>query len=535
MKKVRILDCTLRDGGRIIDCAFEDSTIRNIARELTDAGIDIIELGFLRDEHLVTYQGNSTFFTQISQMNPFVEDECSTLYTAFIDYGMYDFDKLEYSEKSKVKGIRVGFTKKQYEEDKAGIVKALLSVKERGYKLFIQGVNSLGYSDSEILDLVSMVNYVKPYGYGIVDTYGGMYLEDLSHIYKLVEYNLDPQICIDIHSHNNFQSSFAFAQEIIRIAEDNRTIILDSTLNGMGKCAGNLNTELIVDYLNRKKNADYDLDKVLDIIDRYLEPIKESKSWGYSIPAFMAGIYKSHPNNIIYLTEKYRLSSKDIKYIVSAISEDKRQRYDYDNIHKIYLSYMDNSIEDSSIVENLKKVFAKRSVTVIAPGKTVDIYKQKIIESKEVAESIVIGVNFCPEGIECDYLFFANAIHWGRYSKFVDRNKCIVTSNVKEDCEGTNRVNYSSLIVEDSLLPDNSTMMLLNLLNICGVSKIYIAGFDGLRHDSENYVNDNFINSTFGMTFDEINKNVRKMFVDFSNKVRERIEVSLITPSLYEV
>ncbi len=61
----------------------------------------------------------------------------------------------------------------------------------------------------------------------------------------------------------------------------------------------------------------------MDAIDRYIEPIKQQHEWGYSIPAFMAGIYKAHPNNIIYLTSKYRLNSKDIKYIISGIDEKK--------------------------------------------------------------------------------------------------------------------------------------------------------------------------------------------------------------------
>ena len=65
------------------------------------------------------------------------------------------------------------------------------------------------------------------------------------------------------------------------------------------------------------------MDRILDTIDSYLSPIKEKYNWGYSIPAFMAGIYKSHPNNIIYLTQKYRLNSKDIKYIISAIDDEK--------------------------------------------------------------------------------------------------------------------------------------------------------------------------------------------------------------------
>ena len=92
MKNIQILDCTLRDGGRIIDCKFEDSTIGNIANELTEAGIDIVELGFLRGKNLVEYKGNSTFFTDTSQLSKFIPDnKKETMYVAFIDYNMYDF------------------------------------------------------------------------------------------------------------------------------------------------------------------------------------------------------------------------------------------------------------------------------------------------------------------------------------------------------------------------------------------------------------------------------------------------------------
>ena len=96
MKNVRILDCTLRDGGRIIDCAFPDEETKEISRRLAEAKIDIIEVGFLRDRRKVNYQGNSTFFTDVDQIRPFVNKEKKgVLYTAFIDYGMCDIDTLK--------------------------------------------------------------------------------------------------------------------------------------------------------------------------------------------------------------------------------------------------------------------------------------------------------------------------------------------------------------------------------------------------------------------------------------------------------
>ena len=85
MKNVRILDCTLRDGGRIIDCAFPDTETKEISRRLAEAKIDIIEVGFLRDRRKVNYQGNSTFFTDVDQIRPFIDKEKKgILYTCLL-------------------------------------------------------------------------------------------------------------------------------------------------------------------------------------------------------------------------------------------------------------------------------------------------------------------------------------------------------------------------------------------------------------------------------------------------------------------
>ena len=535
MKNVQLLDCTLRDGGRIINCKYEDKIIKEIAKGLTEANIDIIEMGFLRDENLVQYEKNSTFFTSMSQIRPLIpKNKKNSIYTVFIDYDMFDFLKLGKCDDEFITGIRVGFTKKQFENKLEEITNTLKKIKLQGYKLFVQSVNILAYTDRELLDLIEIVNDIQPYSFGIVDTYGGMYLEDITHIYNLVDYNLDSNVCVDIHSHNNFQLSFAFAQEIISLKNEDRKIILDATLNGMGKCAGNLNTELIVDYLYRKKNSDYDIDIILDIIDRYLYPIKHHHNWGYSIPAFMAGIYKVHPNNVIYLTEKYRLNSKDIKYIISAIDEEKRQKYDYDNIKKIYKEYFSSRIDDTQAILRLKGRFYAEEVLVIAPGRSVVTYKDKIIDFIKIHKPIVVCVNFAGDKFSPDFLFYANTIHWEKISDEIEKEKCILTSNIHTSIEGTNLVNYTDLICEDSIMYDNSTMMLLNLLKKLETRSILLAGFDGLKDNSPNYIDESFPYSHEGLSYKEINEEIARVLKQYKDKVIGKIEIGFLTPSIYE-
>lgn len=224
-------------------------------------------------------------------------------------------------------------------------------------------MNSLNYSDRELLEIVDMVNSVHPYSFGIVDTYGAMYMDDVDRLYGLIDHNMDSDICINFHSHNNYQLSFAFAQEVIKLSgTGNRQIIIDGTLGGMGKVAGNLNTELIVDYLVRKKHYDYEFEDILDMIDDYIYKYSLNHKWGYSTPAMLAGVYKSHPNNIIYLTEKFRLDTKDIGKILSMIDPGTRQRYDYDNIQRLYTEYVADKVDDRNQIDLLKNKSKERSI-----------------------------------------------------------------------------------------------------------------------------------------------------------------------------
>lgn len=537
MNNIKVLDCTLRDGGRIIDCVFQDSVISDISNRLADAKIDIIEMGFLRDWRSVEYRGNSTFFTSVEQIRPFIKNrKYGTLYVAFVDYGMFDFDSLSKHDGTSIDGIRVGFTKKNYISDRDGVINALKLVKEKGYKLFIQGVNSLGYSDFELLEIVEMVNEIQPYSFGIVDTYGAMYVDDVRRIYSLVDHNLSDSIYIDFHSHNNFQLSFALAQEVIALSNGTRNIIIDSTLNGMGKCAGNLNTELIVDYLVRKKKYNYDWDMLLDIIDDHMYGIKENNFWGFSIPSMIAGIYKTHPNNVIYLTEKYRLATKDIKYILSMIDPDLRNRYDYNYIHKLYQEYNHTKVDDKYIIDKLEQMLSDRNILLLLPGSSIIKYRQQIIEYVREKNAMVISVNFISDIADSDnrISFFGSE---KRYKKALNKSQeknIIVVSNIREYASSDMVVNYESIIERDNVYFDNTMIMLLNLLYRIGICKFAIAGFDGYCDEGNNYCDNNiFDHRRFEKEYKSITENMILMLKKYAQRVETKNNIKFLTPSIY--
>lgn len=534
MKNVRVLDCTLRDGGRIINCAFPDQEIRQLSHRLANAKIDIVEIGFLRDYHDVTYTGDSTFFTDVDQMIPFIDkDKKNTMYVAFIDYGMFDFSSLKAYDGRSIDGIRFGFTKKNYAEHKDDILRCMSIIKEKGYKLFIQGVNSLNYSDLEILELVSMVNDVHPYSFGIVDTYGAMYMDDVDRIYGLIDNNMKKDICINFHSHNNYQLSFAFAQEVIKLSRGSRQIIIDGTLNGMGKVAGNLNTELLVDYLVRKLQYDYEVDDLFDMIDDFIYQYSLKHKWGFSTAALMAGIYKSHPNNIIYLTQKFRLDTKDIGKILSMIDPDKRQRYDYDNIQKLYIEYIADKTDDYETIQYLRKLIGDREVLVLVPGNSLNEYAKEISDYIVAHDPFIISVNFV-DANKKSYAFFGNQKRYAMLKEQRQGRKVIVSSNVHSDGEDI-VVNYHSLINRGYKYFENSTIMLLNLLKRIEVNSIAIAGFDGFDTEKKNnYIDGSYQNDRHIDEFVQLNEEIGDMLTGISETLEGKCEIHMITPSMFE-
>lgn len=535
MKNVKILDCTLRDGGRIINCAFPNSQIKDIAYRLADANIDIIEVGFLRDAKSVNYQGNSTFFTDVDQIRPFVNRKKDTMYVAFIDYGMFDFSTLKPYDGTSIDGLRIGFTRKNFENDHEEILECLAEVKQKGYKLFVQGVNSLGYTDRELLGIVDIVNQIQPEGFGIVDTYGAMYMDDVDRLYTIVDHNLDENIAIDFHSHNNYQLSFAFAQEIIRLSNGKREVIIDGTLNGMGKCAGNLNTELLVDYLVRKRNYDYDFDAILDIIDDHIYNYHLQHQWGYSIPALMGGIYRSHPNNIIYLTEKFRLATKDIKYIISMIDPDKRMRYDYDNIQRLYQEYNHVKVDDKENLALLQRILKGKKILLLMPGQSISQYKDKILKKIEAENLFVITVNFRDETFDK----YSELAFWGsqkRYEHYTDLRKevtSLITSNIESDMEDDIIVNYDSFVDRTQEYSDNASLMLMRILQRVGVVSYYVAGFDGFTVNGSYYNKTDFSEERFRSQYESINKGVAHQLSMFADSLKHPEDIQFVTPSIY--
>ncbi|MBE6649575.1 MAG: hypothetical protein E7614_08685 [Ruminococcaceae bacterium] len=533
MNHAKLLDCTLRDGAYLIDKKFGDTTIHGIINGLVDANIDIVEIGFLQDDGFG--EGKTVFKNSVDAERFVPQNAKDTSFSVLADYSRYSIENLdEYTGKS-FDAVRACF----FKFERFDVIEFCKEIKRKGYKLYVQPVDILGYTDKEIIDLIEQVNLIEPYCFSIVDTFGSMYVEDLRRVYSLIDHNLISTSRIGFHSHNNMQMSSALSQEFLRMSFGGRQVVVDATVSGMGRGAGNTPTELVAEYMVTKLGYNYNIDALLDIIDEYMDNIRSKCEWGYNTHYFIAGSYSAHVNNIYYLGKKNSIRYKDIRYILNKIGAISRKRYHYDLLEKTYMDYLASNIDDSANIEDLKNNFKNRNVLIVAPGKTVSEHGKEIEAYINNNDAIVITINFKSESVKEDYIYFSNIKRYNYWmnDEGVKNSSKIVTSNISsESSEKQIVVSFASLIKCGWEHMDNSTILLLRLLDKLDVKSIAIAGFDGYEIFKNNYANaelelSNVKEADTAMT---LNTEIKSMLSDYIETRKSNCDIIFITPSRYK-
>lgn len=514
---LKLLDCTLRDGGYINGWKWGFHTARNIIYFLSQAKVDIIEVGFLRN--VEQYNPNITVCNTIEDLNRLLpkENNEEVMYSAMAMRSNYDVKKLTpYSGKG-IEMIRI--TAHDYDIQEG--MKFAEEVKEKGYKLSINPINIMGYSDQRILWVIEQVNMIRPYQFSIVDTFGSMKRRDLDRIVSLVDNNLDRNIRVALHLHENMALSFSLAQSFID-KHLNRPVSIDASLMGIGRIPGNLPIELVSDYLNEYTDNSYDIDYMMDAIQDYISPIKGQSEWGYTPAYFLSARFNLHRNYTEYYLKKGDLTNKDINHILAAFDRKKCTVFDEAYADIQYEDYKNRIIDDSADRERLKIELQDKKILVIAPGYSLSEYHDKIKSFIEEADTVVISLNFISETIEPNYVFFSNN---KRFDIRLKRQcKIITTSNITE--EGSDfRINYNSL--SGSFKQGyNSFIMLLKLLSDMKIDHVFAAGADGYNSAGYKYFSD---------TLHSSGKYDFKYNSDVSEAIRHiGIKVEFITPSEYD-
>lgn len=474
MNNIKILDATLRDGGYCNQWNFGLQNIKKIVNGLTQANIDIIECGLLCEG---IFSDDETKYGNIEQIGKIMPDiKGDNIFVCLMNYGEYDVDKLPECDGTSIDGIRVAFHK----QDMGKALELCKKIKKKKYKVFVQPMVSLAYSDKEYIRMIEEVNEIEPYAFYIVDSFGRMKRKDIVRLFYLVEHNLNETIMIGFHGHNNLQLAFANAQTLVDINTE-RLLIIDSCIMGMGRGAGNLNSELLIEYLN--DDGYYDVAPVLKVIDDVISFFHNEKSWGFTLPNYLSAMYNVHPNYATFLSDKNTLSIQKMDELLSLVETNKKTRFDKKYIENLYFKYMERSaLNDAAHANEFMSAILGKKVLLIAPGLS---SQEEAVEIKAFADHtdvISISINFEYQYYASDYVYVSNMKRYEKLHISDREDRLIVTSNIDTDCAYL-CLNYTELLCEIDAVRDNAAVMLIKYLIGIGVCDIYLAGLDGYSYD----------------------------------------------------
>ena len=288
-EQIKVLDCTIRDGGLINNHYFTDEFVRAVYQALSKSGVDYMEFGYRSSRELYPPKDYGAWkYCDDHKIQEIIDGiESDMKISIMVDSYRVKEQESPPADQSPVDMIRAA-TYVKYIDSAIDLINRCHDL---GYETTC---NIMAISKELEPDLVEALDQLAKAPVDVVyvvDSFGALYCEQIEYMVKLYMQHL-PGKTIGIHCHNNQQLAFSNTIEgIIHNAN-----YLDGSLFGIGRGPGNCCLELLMGFL---KNPKFNLTPILKVIQDYMIPMRQEIEWGYIIPYFITGILNEHPRSAI--------------------------------------------------------------------------------------------------------------------------------------------------------------------------------------------------------------------------------------------
>lgn len=338
-KHIQLLDATLRDGGQCLEDLnksrfsnkiFTEEGKHKIINLLEESNIEIIEIGAI--DPSTEDKSKFAIYKDIQQLSSYLPQnrKSKAMYAGLYIGPDTDINLIPDWNPSLVKGVRVILRYSELQKS----LDYCRALSDKGYKVFVQPMLTMRYTDSELDLIINASNKMNAYACYFVDSYGYMQPKDINRLFTYYNDRLDSNIKIGFHAHNNMNLAVSNVLSFINL-DTERDLIIDSCATGMGQGAGNLQTEIILPYLNENYGKQYDYNSILDICDILDSNMISQNLWGYSVTNLLPAIHKTAYKYSMMMRNKYKLTFKDINRILKEMPNEMRNRYTIENLESL--------------------------------------------------------------------------------------------------------------------------------------------------------------------------------------------------------
>ena len=503
-KKLKILDCTIRDGGYLNNWHFDLKLVRELYRAHSRSGVDFVEIGFRStDKYFDPKQYGPWRFTPETLLSEVVKGISGPAVSLMVDFGKVDIEDIPDRKNSIASMYRVAVHKDQV----LPAIEFCNVIADKGYIASIQLMGIVSYTEDDFNQILGALKDSKIDYVYFADSYGSLLPSDIKGILDRLAITGKK---IGFHAHNNLQLGFANTLEAIKSGVD----IADGTVYGMGRGAGNLPIEILLSHLEKTsvKNS-YNVLPVLDIIDRYMLDLHKDLKWGYDLPYMLSGMFEVHPYYSKTMVDYREYSVEDILRTLETVREMKPIGFKKSILDSIIqsgfvgipISQKDSKSDfDSISVQDLSEFgrvpyldrHSGRDFLVLANGPTLKEEKEQIEKFIKKYNPVVIGANYLGELFIPHYHAFGNKKRFIDYVDTVDAGSNILISNIFSDefiKKYTNRkyefIQHLPQLSTDFNISNGVVMTncrTISILSVAvaivmGAERIFIAGMDGYK------------------------------------------------------
>ena len=282
-QKVKVLDCTIRDGGICNNWDFDKATVKRVHRSLAQAGVDYMEIGYQSAPD--TFDRSKTGlwrFCDEQDLQDVLQSSAMKIAT-MVDVGRIRPADIPHSQDSSIDVLRIATYAHQMDEALHLLEDAL----SKGYETFMNVMAVSTLTPPKMDAFLQQLRGSGVHNVAIVDSFGAMYPYHIRYLVQKYRSILDDSIKIGVHCHNNQQQ--AFANSIAAI--DEGVDFVDATVFGMGRGAGNCPLELLLFYLN---NPSHQVEPILELTEHFVN-LRYDLLWGYHMPYAITGYLNLHP------------------------------------------------------------------------------------------------------------------------------------------------------------------------------------------------------------------------------------------------
>jgi 4-hydroxy 2-oxovalerate aldolase len=301
--EIKVMDCTIRDGGLMNDHQFSEAFVRAVYEADSAAGVDYMEFGYKAAKRLYAQDKFGAWkFCDEEDIRRVVGDKNPSPKISV----MADVERTDYHtdilprDKSMVDMVRVAC----YIHQIPGALDMIKDAHDKGYETTINLMAVSTVPEVELDNGLEVLCQSEVETLYVVDSFGTLYSEQIQYLVnKFLKHTRPAGKEVGIHTHNNLQLAYANTIEAIILGAN----LLDASIGGLGRGAGNCPMELLLSFLHNPK---FNLRPILECLQHHVEPMRDKLRWGYAIPYMVTGYLNQHPRTAMEFMEK--TDGKDI-------------------------------------------------------------------------------------------------------------------------------------------------------------------------------------------------------------------------------